>query len=52
MFEFQQNTYDLVLLLSPSITIYALSQQAPEHVVYFKINFLWDLTPNGLVHVN
>jgi len=52
MFEFQQSMYDLVLLLSASITIYVLSQQAPEHVVYFKNNFPWDLTQNGLVHVN
>jgi hypothetical protein len=52
MFEFQQSMYDLVLLLSASITIYLLSQKAPEHVIYFKYKFPWDLTQNGLVHVN
>jgi hypothetical protein len=52
MSEFQQNMYDFVLLLSASITIYALTQQAAEHVFYFKINNIWNLTPIGLVHVN
>lgn len=52
MYEFQQNMYNLVLLLLSSVTIYAFSQQAPEHVAYFKINTPWDLTSNGLVHVN
>lgn len=52
MYDFQQSMYNLVLLLSTSITIYALSQQAPEHVVYFKINIPWDFTSNGLVQVN
>jgi len=50
MYEFQQSMYNLVLLLSTSITIYALYQQAPENVVYLKINSPWDLTSNGLVN--